>query len=226
MRVFVVLLAAGAGTRLGAGIPKGFLQLKGKPLFLWALEAFEGIPEVQGGALVVPGGYEEKALGYLKNKAKAWKVVRGGERRQDSAFMGLVALGEQGPDYVMIHDAARPLVTRDLIRGLLGFAPQAVVPVLRPSDALLQAEGGWASAYLERDRAYLVQTPQGFPFRGILEAHRRAREEGIADAPDDAHLYLRLGHRVRLAEGDRRNLKVTYPEDLRVAEAILEALCR
>lgn len=226
MKVMAVILAGGVGERFGADRPKGFVPLRGKPLLLWAVEAMEAAGEIRGGVLVVPQGYQGEAREALSGARKPWGVVDGGSSRQESALKGLEALEAEGPDYVLIHDAARPLLREELLRRILDHAPQAVLPVIRATDALLEGDWPWASRYLDRERAYLVQTPQGFPFRGILEAHRKALESGIADAPDDGSLYLAQGHRVRLVRGDRLNLKVTYPEDIAVLEGILEALRR
>ena len=222
MRIHAIILSAGQGERLNEKLPKGFIKLEEKPLFLWSLEAFDQTEEIQGGVLVVPENWEEEAKRYLINLQKEWLITKGGPTRQDSSFSGLLALEALKPEYVLIHDGARPFLKKDLIKRLLLQAPQAVIPVLPVKETLIEADENWASKIIDRKKTKIVQTPQGFPYRRILEAHKLAKEEGLMDQSDDSSLYLRYGGRVKLVEGDIFNIKITFPEDLKFAKWILK----
>jgi|YelNatPaOPRAMG01_1025707.scaffolds.fasta_scaffold05124_9 2-C-methyl-D-erythritol 4-phosphate cytidylyltransferase len=221
MRIYAIILSAGQGERLQEKLPKGFLKLKGKPLFLWSLEVFDQTEEIQGGILVVPENWEEEAQKYLVNLRNKWLIRKGGPTRQESSFLGLLALEPLKPDYVLIHDGARPFLKKELVQRLIREAPQAVIPVLPAQETLIEADENWALKTVDRKRIKIVQTPQGFPYRRILEAHRLAQEEGLTDQPDDSSIYLRYGGRVKLVQGDWLNLKITFPEDLKLANSIL-----
>lgn len=221
MKVFALVLGAGKGERLGSEVPKAFVLLKGRPLFAHSVLAFEEVKEVQGGVVVVPEGWEGEAEKSLVGLKKPWRVTKGGKTRQESSFFGLLALEDLGPDYVLIHDAARPLIKPTLLERMLGFAPQAAVLALKATETLVEGEGQWAKKALERERIWILQTPQGFPYQGILHAHKEARSAGFGGLTDDVSLYLKFGGNVRLVQGDPMNLKVTFPYDLKLAEELL-----
>ncbi len=221
MKVFALILGAGKGERLGFQLPKAFVPLRGKPLFVHSVLAFEEVKEIQGGAIVVPEGWEGEAEKHLISLKKRWKVTKGGKTRQESAFFGLLALEDLRPDYVLIHDAARPLLKPALVERMLGFAPQATVLALKAIETLVEGEGEFAKRALEREKVWVLQTPQGFPYQGILHAHKEARQKGLEGSTDDVSLYINFGGNVRLVKGDPTNIKVTFPHDLKLAEEVL-----
>ena len=196
-----ILVAAGRGERFGG--PKHTALLRGRPLWAWAEEALRhgGVDRV---VLVgdLPGG------------------VPGGARRRDSVRAGLAAL-PAAASHVLVHDAARPLATPDLVRRvidrLLAGGVDAVVPVVPVRDTLKRVGDGWVIETVERRNLAGAQTPQGFK----VEVLRAAHEEGDEDAGDDALLVERIGGSVATVEGEAANLKVTFPGDLALAEAWL-----
>ncbi|RMH53757.1 MAG: 2-C-methyl-D-erythritol 4-phosphate cytidylyltransferase [Deinococcus-Thermus bacterium] len=205
MRVSVLLPAAGLGVRIGQG-PKAFLRVGGKSLLEWALEAFAWADEV---VVALPPGAE---------LALPAKTVPGGQTRQQSVFNLLQAASGS---LVLVHDVARPFVVPEAVQRLMeavrktGAATLAVdVP-----DTLVQEEAGQYGTAIPRERYRLVQTPQGFKRELLWQAHLRARAEG-REYTDDAQLVQAMGHPVALVEGDRRMFKVTYPEDLLLAEGM------
>ncbi|RDI96074.1 2-C-methyl-D-erythritol 4-phosphate cytidylyltransferase [Meiothermus sp. QL-1] len=206
MRVSVLLPAAGAGERIGRG-PKAFLEVGGKTLLAWALEAFAWAEER---VVALPPGRMVEGL--------PARVVPGGRTRQESVYHLLEAATG---DVVLVHDVARPFVVQEAVRRLLAAVEQTgaatlVVPV---PDTLVQEEEGRYGVVVPREHHRLVQTPQGF-WRSLLwEAHQRARLENRVYT-DDAQLVRAMGHPVALVEGDRRMFKVTYPEDLLLAEGV------
>lgn len=205
-----------------AAVRKQYLELRGEPILLWALRPFLAHPEVVETVVVLPPEDVEAPPDWLA--ALSVTRVAGGAERGDSVWNGLSALSARAAT-VLIHDAARPLVTRAVIDRVLEAARDgAVIPAVPVTDTVKEAdERGFVRTTPDRARLRLAQTPQGFPLALILDAHRRARAEGWT-ATDDAALCERLGIPVRIVEGEPTNLKVTRPEDLAVAEAMARML--
>ena len=217
-----MILAAGRGVRFGAAVNKAFVELSGKPLLRWSVEAFLAAGVVQELVVVVGPGEGGKVEGVLSDVRIPYKVVLGGERRQDSSFSG--AQAAQG-EYVLVHDAARPLVAPELIRRVFDATLKhgAAVPVVPVRDTLRYVESGFLSGELvDREGLYAVQTPQGFRRDLLLWALESANERGLS-LTDDATALLVVGKRVATVPGDVRNIKITYPEDLKVALAFLSS---
>jgi len=206
MKVSVLLPAAGSGERIGRG-PKAFLRVGGKTLLEWALEGFAWADEV---VVALPPGFRMDGL----------KTVPGGQTRQQSVFnLVQAATGE----VVLVHDVARPFVVRSAVERLLEAvratgAASLVVPV---PDTLVREEAGRYGEVIAREHHRLVQTPQGFRRELLWQAHQQARAAGI-EFTDDAQLVRWLGYPVTLVGGDRRMFKVTYPEDLILAEGLAQ----
>jgi 2-C-methyl-D-erythritol 4-phosphate cytidylyltransferase len=148
-------------------------------------------------------------------------VVAGGLKRQQSVALGLQAL--RRCDVVLVHDGARPLVTADIIERVVEAAVEhgAAVPAVPVRDTIKRVDGDRVVETLNRDELRAVQTPQGFRYELLVQAHERAREEGFYGT-DDATLVERLGHPVAVVPGSPENLKITTPEDLLLAEALLQ----
>jgi 2-C-methyl-D-erythritol 4-phosphate cytidylyltransferase len=219
--VWAVLVAAGAGERLGAERPKAFVGLAGKPLLAEALARLDRSDRVDAIVLVAPPGWEEPAILLAEElvAAKVAAVVPGGATRAESVRIGL---GEVADDalVVLVHDAARPLVDEPVLQRLL--APLAegwdgAVPALPISDTVKRVAGDEVVETVDRSELVAVQTPQAFR----VEALRRAFAGELAGATDCASLVERSGGRVRVVEGDRRLVKVTTPDDLRHVEQLL-----
>ena len=220
MRVAVVVPAGGAGLRMGgAGVRKQYAELAGEPVLVRTLRPFLAHPEVEWVVVALPAEDAEDPPLELPD---AVVVVAGGRERGDSIRRGLAAVPEEA-DAVLIHDAARPLVPPVVVeRVLRAIGPDtgaiAAVPV---ADTLKEVGAdGEVARTVDRSRLWQAQTPQGFPRELVLEVYRRAEEDGVS-ATDDAALVERYGGRVVVVEGDARNLKITRPEDLRLAELLL-----
>ncbi|MDX2005285.1 MAG: 2-C-methyl-D-erythritol 4-phosphate cytidylyltransferase [Meiothermus sp.] len=206
MKISVLLPAAGSGERVGRG-PKAFIEVGGKTLLRWALEGFAFADEI---VVALPAG---RSLD-LPNV----RTVAGGATRQQSVF-NLVEAATA--DVVLVHDVARPFVVRAAVERLLeavGETGAATLAVAVP-DTLVRFEAGRYGAVTPRDQQRLVQTPQGFRRELLWEAHKSARAGGL-EFTDDAQVVMYAGHPVALVEGDRRMFKVTYPEDLDLAEGL------
>ena len=217
-----IIVAAGRGARLGAEIPKQYLPLAGQAVLRHAAAAIAQHPDVGPvRAVIRPQDqhlYEEAVQGL-----DLLDPVAGGATRQESVRLGLESLTAQEPDNVLIHDAARPFPDEALLGRVLDALADApgAVAALPVADTLKRAEGGRISATLERSGLWRAQTPQGFRFRAILDAHRGVA--GQDDFSDDAAVAERAGLSVALVEGDEDNLKITTAGDLARAERILRA---
>lgn len=217
-----VIVAAGRGTRMGSTDNKIYLPLSGRPVLAHTLAAFEACEAVSAVAIVAAQGEESRLESIVREGgfAKVGAIVRGGAERQDSVYNGLSALGTDG---VLIHDAARPLVTPEQIAACCRSAEEhgAAAIAVPVKDTIKVSDGaGFIVDTPERSKLWAVQTPQAFRRNELIEAHRRARADGAA-ATDDAMLLERLGRKVAIVNGDYSNLKITTPEDLWIAELLL-----
>lgn len=217
MTFSAIIVAAGSGSR--AGGDKQWRTLGGKPVLLWSTEALlhAGATEV---VVVVAPGSQDRAADVLSGLSN-WRCVAGGEARADSVRAGLAALTCPPDQPVLIHDAARPLLDRAVVDRLLSALETAdsALPVLPVADSLRRGEHGLMAGVVERDGLWRAQTPQAFRRRVIEAAY--AAWAG-PDAPtDEAVVVERNGGRVALIQGDPRLMKLTYPEDFAMAEALL-----
>lgn len=217
MNVAALIVAAGSGSRHGGGVPKQYQMLGGRPLLRHCVDTFRKHHSINRVRVVIGpdhAAFYDRALGGLGLQPP----VPGGATRQESVRRGLEALAAEPPDLVLIHDAARPLITTDIIERVISMLGQAeaAVAALPVVDTLRREESG----IVDRTGLWQVQTPQGFQFDRILAAHRQATDDL---ATDDAGLAERAGMKIRLIEGSMRNLKVTRPGDLAIAESFLAA---
>jgi 2-C-methyl-D-erythritol 4-phosphate cytidylyltransferase len=220
--VGVAIPAAGLGTRMG-GIRKPFLDLAGKPLLLWALRPFLQHQQVASVAVALGEDDFKAPPAWLLQADPRIQVVRGGENRGDSVRAALAALPDS-LDVVAVHDAARPLVTVEIIdRCLAEVGPgRGAVAGWPAVDTLKEVEwGGRIVGTPNRDRLWHAQTPQVFPRELIVRAYQEAQEAGITDT-DDSALVERIGGEVIMVSGSPFNLKVTRPEDLPLAGLFLK----
>jgi len=215
-----VIVAAGSGLRLGAGLPKALVPLHGRPLLSWALQAFATHPDIGTVVVVAPAAELATVRACVDGRAQ---VVAGGSTRQASVDAGLAALP---PDVglVLVHDAARPLVHPSVISAVVGAlrgGDQAVIPVLPVADTIKRVDGtGQVVATVDRGELRAVQTPQGFLRSVLVAAHRAAENRALTDVTDDAGLAEALGVPVRTVAGSELCFKVTTPYDLRLAHAM------
>ncbi len=217
---FGLIVAAGRGTRFGE--PKQFVRIKGKPLLYYSLRSFEQSPAIAGYVVVTNPDHVQSVRRMLSrwSFSKAMSVVRGGRLRQDSVRNGLEALPEQG--FVAVHDAARPLVTPDMIfRGIK--ACTRALPVtygLRITDTVKRVLGNRVVKTVDRSGLFAVQTPQFFSIGLLRRAHREAAACS-AEATDDCALVERLGIKPRVLPGPVSNIKVTSRSDIELAGSLL-----
>lgn len=222
-----IILAAGSGSRMGSEIPKQFLELLGKPVFVHSVRAFDGI--VQKLILVTAKRYVDYCGRILEKErlTSPWEIVPGGTCRYDSSMAGLEAAGDC--DIVMIHDAARACVDRGTIQNSLALAQQrgtGVAAVALKDTVKLADTDGEVLETPDRSKLKIIQTPQSFQRSLITEAYcnmRMSRPEARANITDDAMVVeLFTDEKVYLSEGNYENMKITTPEDMYLAEMILK----
>ena len=215
-RIAVLIVAAGKGERAGTELPKQYERLAGKPMLRRTVEAFAGYP-VQ---VVIGAGQQELAAAALAG-LDVPAPVTGGATRQESVRQGLDALGRDAPDFVLIHDAARPLVSRKVIADVvaaLEAGADGALPMVAASDTLRRAgdDGQWT--LVSRENLYRAQTPQGFGYAKITQAHH---DHAGSEVTDDVALAELAGLKVQMVQGEEKNIKVTRKEDFALAETLI-----
>lgn len=218
-----IVVAAGAGVRMGAAVPKALMPLAGRPMLAWSLDALRACARVEAVVVVAPPGLEAQVAEVAGDAAT---VVPGGDSRAESVREGLRA-APAGAALVLVHDAARPLVTTALVDAVLDGVEGAdgAIAAAPAADTLKRAgEGGLIEGTVPRQGLWGAQTPQAFHLHVLAAAVEAADEEGrLAAATDCASLLEARGGRVRLVESRAPNLKVTTPADAALAEALLRA---
>jgi 2-C-methyl-D-erythritol 4-phosphate cytidylyltransferase len=233
-KLFLALVGGGQGSRMGQALPKQFQELAGKPVFIHALEAFQrAFPEICS-VVMLPKNYLELGAAYIRKYyyAVAPKValIEGGASRTLSVWQGLQYINRllaEAPDegssksLVAIHDAARPLVTPALIQKAFKIADQygSAISAL-PITFSIRKKEGERTVSLNREQFLEVQTPQVFVLSLIWEAYQKFHG---ADFSDDASIYEAAGYSPYIIEGEKTNLKITFAQDLRLAETLLKS---
>ena len=218
---WALLVAAGAGTRLGIDRPKAFAPLAGRPLLAESLDRLDRCRWVDAIVVAAPPGWEEPAI-LLSEELAATKVVScvtGGATRAESVRSALAEVPEEAL-VVLVHDAARPLLEDAVVERVLGPLSEGydgAVPVLPIMDTVKRVRGGVVIETMAREGLVAVQTPEAF----LASSLRRAYAGELEDATDCASLVERAGGRVAVVEGDPRLLKVTTPADLALVESWL-----
>ena len=225
VRTVALIPAAGLGLRMGGDVRKQFRLLGGVPLLVHSLRIFQSSPVIDAVILAVP----EADLEYCRTEiveahgfTKVGHVIAGGKERQDSVRRALAAVDET-VDLVVIHDAVRPCVTDTMVTQVVeaAAADGGAIIALPMRDTVKQVgTDRLIERTIDRSALWLAQTPQAFRREWLQAAHRKAQAEGLT-ATDDAFLVEWMGHSVRVVEGSGDNIKVTRPEDLVIAEAIL-----
>jgi 2-C-methyl-D-erythritol 4-phosphate cytidylyltransferase len=220
MSVWAVIVAAGRGERLGLDRPKAFANLGGRPLLAESLERLDTSEWIDAIVVVAPPDWEEPVILLAEELGcgKVVSVVPGGETRAASVRTGLAEVSEDAT-VVLVHDAARPVITEEMIERLLTTLPEGwdgVVPGLPVSDTVKRVDGEQVVETVDRDGLVVAQTPQAFVWPVLRDAAASGE-----DATDCAALLERRGGRIKVVPGDRRLIKVTEPADLELVECWL-----
>lgn len=228
-KAFALIPAAGMGKRMGASVNKQYLQLGDLPIVAHTIAVFEQSPLISGICLVIPADeipycreHVVEACGFRK----ILEIVPGGRERQNSVMNGLNALQRyaSADDVVLIHDGVRPFISQQLLRDSINVAldNDGALVAVPAKDTIKTVRDGIVIDTPDRESLWQAQTPQSFRFGVIHAAHQKAEADGFIGT-DDSSLLERQGGHVRVVRGDYRNIKITTPEDLTLAEAFLAA---
>lgn len=226
-KVCAIVLAGGRGTRMESCLSKQFIEVNNKPLLYYTLKTFEQCDFIDEIILVLP----KDEIEFCKNEVldkfsiNVSRIVEGGPERQDSVYNGLKVL--ENCDTVLIHDGARPFLSRRIIESGVHFAEKygAAAPGVTPKDTIkIKGADGFSLDTPERRTLCAVQTPQCFRYETIMRCHENIRKEGIKVTDDTMAVEL-FGEKVYLYEGEYTNLKITTPEDLILAEKLSKEYC-
>ncbi|MDE2446124.1 MAG: bifunctional 2-C-methyl-D-erythritol 4-phosphate cytidylyltransferase/2-C-methyl-D-erythritol 2,4-cyclodiphosphate synthase [Alphaproteobacteria bacterium] len=218
MTVAAVIVAGGSGLRAGGERPKQYQLIGGRPVIWWTCKAFLDHPSITHVQCVIGEGHQQ-----LFADATAGLTLPpftfGGSTRQDSCRIGVEACAVVSPRHILLHDAARPFVSKDVIDHILASLQiaDAVVPGLPVADTMKFAPGGVITKTIDRHAMWFVQTPQGFSFPKILAAHRKALTENHLGLTDDAAVAEAAGFEVHIVQGEERNKKLTTQSDIEIA---------
>ncbi len=215
MDISVVLVAAGRGERLG-GTDKAFIKIRGKELVLYSLKTFLSFEQIKEVIVVLNEENIEKAKNIVKNNKVHF--VLGGKTRAESVRNGIM---KSQYSFIMVHDAARPFITKDLLERIVGALSDAgaVIPVLNIKPTIKETENGIVKKTLNREKLVSVQTPQLFKKNLLLKSYNRFTLDGVTD---EAMLIEKMGEQVRVVKGIEENIKITTPFDLIVLEGIIK----
>ena len=232
MHVFVILPAAGLGTRMAASQPKQFLELKGLPILIHSLRAFGAVTRVDGIYVAVRRGEMERVAAQVAEYGERFgfagrvHVVEGGDNRQESVAKALAELAGDEDDIVLVHDAVRPLIDAATIERTIEAVAEhgAAIVGLPAIDTVKQVErtahGALVTSTIPREFVVLAQTPQGFRWGLLQRAFAEAEADGFVGT-DEASVVERAGHPIAVVAGSQVNLKITQPGDLALAEFYL-----
>jgi len=226
--VSAIIPAAGAGKRMGGSTNKQYLSIGSNPVIIEALLPFENSPLINEIILVSPAD----SINYVReivdrfNISKVTKIVEGGKERQDSIKNGLDSL-DGATDIVVVHDGVRPFIEREVLEETIREAGKygAAIAAVPVKDTVKEVDEGVISRTVPRQALWLAQTPQTFRYELIRAAYDHAEESGLR-ATDDASLVEAMGKEVRIVMGSYDNIKITTPEDLVFAEAIIKERSR
>jgi 2-C-methyl-D-erythritol 4-phosphate cytidylyltransferase len=219
MKKFALIVAGGSGSRMKGDIPKQFIELNGRPILMHTIDVFRNFDSKFEIILVLPKDQNEywKELCKMHDFKTDFKLAFGGETRFDSVKNGLDLISEEG--IVFIHDGVRPLVSQDTIQNCFNAAVESgnALPVVPVTESLRFANENGNKA-VDRAKYFLVQTPQTFKIDLIKKAYLQNYSHSFTD---DASVLEKLGETIHLVEGNRENIKITYPDDLIIANSFL-----
>ncbi|MCD4655503.1 2-C-methyl-D-erythritol 4-phosphate cytidylyltransferase [bacterium] len=215
---YAVIVAGGTGNRFGGPIPKQFLKIDDKPVLRCSVDTFFACPGLIKMVVVTHGDWIDKTQKILVSSQNKHQItiIQGGPSRQDSSRLGLCALPDDDDTPVLIHDAARPWVSKQLIQRILNVveAGNCAIPAIKAVDSIITMNNGVVMDYPDRSSIGFVQTPQGFPLKIIRDLHLERIDQDEFSATDDGSMAMRAGFPVLVVPGEPINRKITVSQDL------------
>lgn len=227
-RISAVVLSAGSGRRMGTEVPKQYLDLCGRPVLAWTLQAFQDCPQVSDIVLVTGQRDQDRCRREIVDAyglTKVSRIVPGGSSRGESVLCGLRQMNPK-PSFVLVHDGARPLLDQVCLGRLIDAVREngaAILAVPARDTIKVADEGDWVLSTPDRATLRQVQTPQAFVYELIRDAYERAIRDGVLVTDDSMAAEYAGCRKIKLVEGSPANLKITTPEDMVVARALIEA---
>jgi len=227
---YALIIAGGAGNRMGQDIPKQFMHIDGCPIIIYTMQAFQQHPDIDGIAVVCLDGWETVLRSYANQFmiTKLKWVFKGGQTGMESIHNGIYGLKDAGckdDDIVLIHDAVRPLLSGEIISSNIATCIKFgnAVTGIKCREAVLESEDGFSTnTSIPRDKLIRTQTPQTFRLKDIVDAHEEAAQKGITNSVSSCTLMAELGGRdMYLVAGSEKNIKVTTVEDLEILKALM-----
>ncbi len=221
---YAIILAGGKGERFGGDLPKQFLPLKGKSIVTVTIEIFQMLNDIDLIIPVLPGKYLDSIDSEIDRSKwrKIVRVVEGGATRQGSVYNALTSVSFNAGDLIIIHDAARPFISPKIIKNIIAAVKKygAAGTYVRVTDTVAEIESEIVKSIRPRENLYYAQTPQGFRYRIIRDAHEKAMKKGITEATDDISIAISGGYEVGMVEGSYSNFKITTGDDYSLAKLI------
>ncbi len=217
MSIMALIVAAGIGSRCKTSIPKQYCNLGNTTILEKAITTFTSHKEISKVQVVI--NQDHRHLYNLDPHPKLSPPIFGGEHRQDSVFNGLIALQEHKPEFVLIHDGARPFTSHALISRVIQQlqSNKAVLPTLKPNESLIEVDSQEVfSKYLYRNNCRIIQTPQGFDFKSIIKCFNMEKENSNQHFTDEGSLAHKHGIAITTVPGEPHNTKITLKEDIDV----------
>jgi len=227
---YALIIAGGAGNRMGQDIPKQFMHVDNRPIIIHTMLAFQQHPDINGIAVVCLAGWETVLQSYANQFSidKLKWIFPGGSNGQGSIHNGIYGLKEAGcqdDDLVLIHDAVRPLLSQDIISSNIAICKEYgyAITGIQCREAILESDDGFSThTSIPRDKLIRTQTPQTFRLKNILAAHEEAKQKGITNSVASCTLMAELGGRdMHIVPGSEKNIKVTTVEDLEILKALM-----
>lgn len=224
MKNYVIILASGTGSRCGSDIPKQFIKIAGKTIFEHTVGIFEGLKEIDEIIVVITPEYRHFAQELIiKNSyKKISKLLNGGSTRKESSYIGVFSI-EDSEANVLIHDCARPFLSEQIIKNCINALEKydAVDVAIPSSDTIIKVKGNIIESIPERKYLKRSQTPQCFKLSTIKKAHELSKNDN--SCTDDCSMVVKYGlGEVYVVEGDSKNIKITYPEDVYLADRLFQ----
>ncbi len=209
-----IILAAGLSNRFNSSTPKQFLKLNGKMLIEYSVEKFLKNKNIEEIIIVT----QKKYIHSIKNIFNTCKVIEGGKTRQESSLLGLKACSTLTKN-VLIHDAARPFVSDEIINKCIDELKNnlCVCPALPCTDTIAKIQSNYISQVLDRSILYKLQTPQSFDYQVLYDCHKKVKE----NFTDDMSIVQKYGHKCKIIEGSKKNIKVTYEKDIKYLDLLI-----
>ena len=217
MKTFAIIPAGGKGLRSGSSIPKQYVKIYGKELIAHTISIFQNCKNINYIVVAAEKTYHKKLNKIIDNYkfTKVISIIEGGKKRQDSVFNCIKNLKAENDDLIIVHDAARPLLPKNVLNKAINFAKEkgnAVVSI-KAKDTLVKC-GKKIDSYIDRSKVYYVQTPQIFKYKDFIKAIKFAKENKFYGT-DESTLMDKIGKKINIVEGSSFNIKITTKDDLK-----------